>query len=195
MSILERLLYIPGHLTHRTTRRGATLAATKSAPTAGGERYPLAADRSDAEHGVVLVALTGTALDHELMALACVAARQARVGVVHALFGIAVPRVRAVDDEAPEERALAEAALARAATDAREFGLAVEGEYMQARDVGACLVRMAAAAHRCSLLILGASASAADEDASDDAGLAAYALRHAPCRVWVVRGGAPGVNR
>jgi nucleotide-binding universal stress UspA family protein len=136
--------------------------------------------------GEILVALAGDELDDEVMALACTLARMQGVRV-RAVYGIAVPRCRAVDDEMPTERAKAESALARAGETSRRCGVAIETECVQSRDMAESLVRIAKSGG-CGLLVVGVRREA---DGADDEGLpkmVADVLKQAPCRVWLVRG-------
>jgi hypothetical protein len=202
MSILERLLRHPERPRTMTTatnggtnggRPGIASAAQASVHGSTPDLLPMnllpAADER-AGRGTrcgIVVALTGDELDHELMALACTVAREKHVTVVHAMYGIAVPRTKAVNADMPAERRAAEAALQRAVEDARPFHITVEKEYLQSRCVGASLVH-AATAHACALLILGLPSSAETEDATEISETLAHVLAQAPFRLWVVRG-------
>lgn len=135
----------------------------------------------------ILVALSGDALDGELMALACTMARTRHVERVEVVYSIAVPRALPVNDEMPAERAHAEAALANAREEAKHYGLTVEAEYIQSRDIGESLVQVARA-RGCTLLIVGLPYDDGGDGEAKVAETTEEVLRRAPCRVWVVRG-------
>ncbi|HEX6817732.1 MAG TPA: universal stress protein [Ktedonobacterales bacterium] len=135
-------------------------------------------------HDTILVALSGSALDHETMTVACMMARAHRTNVVHAIYAVEVPRSLAVTDEMPSAQAEAAAALDRACNDAVPFGLHVTREYVQSRDAGECLVQLARR-DDCALLVIGLPCG--KESEGDSTEKVDNVLRKAPCRVWVVR--------
>jgi hypothetical protein len=202
MSILKRLMRHPecADTAPSATNEGS-YGATPDAQTGGQAGKPdllptLAATEACIARGTqgarcgVVVALTGGELDHELMALACTVASEKHLDVVQAIYGIEVPRTKAVNDDMPTERRAADAALERAAQDAKAYHITVAKEIVQSRRVGTSLVH-AATAHGCALLILGLPCAAAMEDATEETGMSellADVLMLAPFRVWVVRG-------
>lgn len=139
----------------------------------------------------VLVAITGEALDQELMALACAVAEQKHTKVVHALYVIEVPRTKPINEELREEREKANQALDAAEQDARKCDIGLDREFLQSRTVGQSLADAAAKQH-CTLLIIGQPYNAESDDQFELTDTVEYVLKHAPCRVWVIRGQQPG---
>ncbi len=134
----------------------------------------------------VLVSLTGTDLDTEIVTLACNIARQKKVEV-YAVFGIEVPRTLAVDAEMPEESRLAGEALDRATALAEQLHVHLESEIIQSRHFGQSLVDEGEA-HACALIILGVPYHVGRNGHFDLGETADFVLKNAPCRVWLVRG-------
>lgn len=134
----------------------------------------------------VLVSMTGTELDNELVTLACTIAQKKRVEV-YAVRGIEVPRTLAVDAEMPEETKAAGETLDRAAQIADQLHVHLESEIIQSRHFGQSLVDEGEA-HACALLILGVPYKIGLSGQFDLGETAEYALKNAHCRVWVVRG-------
>lgn len=137
----------------------------------------------------ILVAVTGTELDREIMTLACNVAQQ-KHGDVYAIYGIEVPRTLAVDAEMPDETQLAGDALERAAAVAQQLGVHIEPEIVQSRHFGQSLVDEAEA-HHCALLVLGMPYKLSFGGNFTYGNTVEFALKNAPCRVWLVRGQAP----
>ncbi len=190
MSILERLLYQHG----RAAKMGDHQNGVGGTQANGhGEPDMLPLDETSQERCQdcgVLVAITGGELDHELMALACAVAQKKHSNVIHAIYGIEVPRTKPVDEEMTTERAQADQALDQAAADAETCHISVDKEYVQSRNVGQSLVS-AAAAHGCALMIIGLPYKAEAEGQLEMNETVDYVLKHAPCRVWVIRGRPP----
>lgn len=190
MSILERLLYQHG----RAAKMGDHQNGVGGTQVNGhGEPDMLPLDETSQERCEdcgVLVAITGGELDHELMALACAVAQKKHSNVIHAIYGIEVPRTKPVDEEMTTERAQADQALDQAAADAETCHISVDKEYVQSRNVGQSLVS-AAAAHGCALMIIGLPYKAEAEGQLEMNETVDYVLKHAPCRVWVIRGRPP----
>lgn len=137
-----------------------------------------------ASHDTILVALTGSVLDREIMTLACTMALARRTNMVHAIYAAEVPRSLAITDEMPVAQAAAAVALERAGEDAALFGIGVVKEYIQSRDIGECLVQVARRGDF-QLLVMGLPSG--DEAEADATEKVDNVLRKAPCRVWVVR--------
>lgn len=190
MSILERLLYQHG----RAAKIGDHQHGGVDGQANGrGEpdMLPLGeTTQEQCQNCSVLVAVTGGELDHELMALACAVAQKKHTQVVHAIYGIEVPRTKPVDEELPAERTQADHALDQAAADGESCHISVDKEYVQSRNVGQSLVS-AAATHGCALLIIGLPYKAEAEGQLEMNETVDYVLKHAPCRVWVIRGRPP----
>ena len=156
------------------------------------DMLPLAEDPSG--RGVhckcnVLVAVTGSDLDRELMTLAGKVAHEKKAQIF-AVYGIEVPRTKAIDDEMPEETAAAHEALSRVAAVADQMNIKIDPEIVQSRHFGHSLADEAEA-HDCALLIIGVSYASATGDQIEGAETLDYVLRNAPCKVWIVRGQPP----
>ena len=193
VSILERLLYQQGRAAKINDRqREGMSAGDSSGRMAKPDMLPLSQPSSRfCRECSVLVAVTGEALDHEMMALACTVAKEKHTNVVHAIYGIDVPRTMAVDDEMTDERKKADEALKSAANDARPYEIKVDKEYIQSRNFGQSLVD-AARDNGCALLIVGLPYRAQTEEGQFElTDTVDYVLKNAPCRVWVVRGQPP----
>jgi nucleotide-binding universal stress UspA family protein len=137
----------------------------------------------------ILVAISGTPLDRSVMTLACKAARDKKAQVF-AVFGIEVPRTKAIDDEMPAETRSAHEALDQVTSVAGRMDIDIEPEIVQSRDFGHSLVDEAEA-HECALLVMGLPYRLGVEGEIVGTEALDYVLRHAPCTVWVVRGQPP----
>ncbi len=115
MSILERLLSQNGR-TARMNGHDGGHDAENGAQEPKMDMLPLsAATDGHCEKYLVLVSLTGAALDNQLMAVACSVAKTKPNVEVRAIYGIEVPRTLPVNAEMPEKTRLAEEALKNAA--------------------------------------------------------------------------------
>ena len=141
------------------------------------------------KHGNVLVAVSGCDLDREVMTLACKVA-EAKKAPIFAVYGIEVPRTKAIDDEMPTETEEAHAALDCAGTVAERLGIQIEPEIVQSRHFGHSLVDEAEA-HDCALVIMSLPYRMGIGGEIEGAEAVDYVLRNAPCTVWVVRGRPP----
>ena len=106
MSILERLLSQNGR-TARINGHDASHDAEDGANEPKMDMLPLsAAVDGHCEKYLVLVSLTGAALDNQLMAVACSVAKTKPNVEVRAIYGIEVPRTLPVNAEMPEKTRL-----------------------------------------------------------------------------------------
>jgi nucleotide-binding universal stress UspA family protein len=137
----------------------------------------------------VLVGLTGTDLDRELVTFGCTIGKAKKVGV-YAVYGIEVPRTLAVDAEMPEETRRASEALDRATAVAEQLDVHIEPEIIQSRHFGQSLVEEGEA-HDCAVIILGLPYGLARTGNFDLGETADYVLKNAPCKVWLMRGRRP----
>ncbi|MBF6591740.1 MAG: universal stress protein [Ktedonobacterales bacterium] len=137
----------------------------------------------------ILVAVTGTDLDKELVSLACNLAKKKHVSVF-AAYGIPVPRTLPVDADMPTETRQANEALLRAEAIADRSGSPIETEIIQSRHFGQSLVEEAGT-HECALVVLGLPYRVGRQGQFELGETADYVLKNAPCRVWVVRGEPP----
>jgi nucleotide-binding universal stress UspA family protein len=192
VSILERLLYQQGRAARTSNgQRAAMMTPDGNGRTSKADMLPLPeAPSPHCTQCSVLVAVTGEAIDHELIALAGTVAKKKHADAIHVIYGIEVPRTKAIDADMPAERRKANEALNSAAVDAKEFEIRVDKEYIQSRNFGQSLVD-AAEAHGCALLIVGVAYQAPAEGQFELTETVDYVLKYAPCRVWVVRGQPP----
>jgi nucleotide-binding universal stress UspA family protein len=130
----------------------------------------------------ILVALSGTPVDPDLVRMACFMAKHSkgRVYVVHVLE---VPRTLPLD--APLQNPEVDALLDRAIEAAEEANYEVEAEVVQARDAGPGIVDEARD-RDCSLIIMGL-VPRYRFGRFDMGRTVPYVLEHATSRVFVVR--------
>ena len=134
----------------------------------------------------VLVAISGKAVDDEVISLACTVAKAKKVNV-YVVYGIEVPRKLALDAEMPEETQAANEALDRASAIADQLQVRVQPEIIQSRNFGQSLVDEAVA-HDCSLLVVGLPYQLGIGGHFDLGATVDYVLKNALCRVWMIRG-------
>ena len=134
----------------------------------------------------VLVVVTGSEQDRELITLACTIAKMKK-SQVYAVFGIEVPRTLPVDAEMAKESDEGSAALDHATAVATQLNFPIEPEIVQSRSLGQSFVDESDV-HSCSLIILGLPyrLGRTGQVCLDDT--AQYVLKNAPHRVWLVRG-------
>lgn len=146
----------------------------------------------------ILVALTDTLIDDEAVSVACSLARKRKVEAF-AVFGIQVPRKRALDDEMPDETEKANRTLDAAKEVADQLQAPLETEIIHTRHLGQALIQEAVD-HECALIVMGVSYQLGVNGQFALSETADYVLKHSPCRVWLVRGPcnspncAPGQN-
>ena len=138
----------------------------------------------------ILVPVNGNATDEEAIALACEVARWGKASV-YAIYVIEVKRTLPLDVDLPPEAAKGDTILGRAERVADEFGLEIETEILQARDVGTAIVDEALE-REVDLVVMGISYKRKFGE-FDLGHTAPYVLKNAPCRVWLARA-APGVG-
>jgi nucleotide-binding universal stress UspA family protein len=137
----------------------------------------------------VLVGLTGTDLDRELVTFACTIGKSKKVSV-YVVYGIEVPRTLAVDAEMPEQTRQAGEALDIAAMVAGQLDVRIESEIIQSRHFGKSLVEEGEA-HECALIIMGLPYALAHGGHFDLSETVDFVLKSAPCKVWLMRGAQP----
>ena len=137
----------------------------------------------------VLVVVTGSAQDRELVTLACTIAKTKK-SQVYAVYGIEVPRTLPVDAEMARESEQGNTALDSAVTVASQLNFPLEPEIVQSRSLGQSFVDESDV-HGCSLIILGLPYrfGRSGQVCLDDT--AQFVLKNAPHRVWMVRGEPP----
>jgi len=132
----------------------------------------------------ILVPVNGNSTDEDIVALACGLAKRQRAEV-YAMYVIEVDRRLPLDAELSAETSRGEVALERAERQARELGVSLRTELVQARDVGTAIVDEALA-RQVELIILGIPYR--KKFGEFDLGKTApYVLKHAPCSVWIAR--------
>lgn len=134
----------------------------------------------------VLVVVTGSDQDRELVTLACTIAK-GKKSQVYAVYGIEVPRTLAVDAEMAKESEQGNVALDAAVSVASQLSFPIEPEIVQSRSLGQSFVDESEV-HGCSLIILGLPYRfwRTGQVCLDDT--AQFVLKNAPHRVWLVRG-------
>jgi K+-sensing histidine kinase KdpD len=134
----------------------------------------------------VLVVVTGSVQDRELVTLACTIAKTKK-SQVYAVYGIEVPRTLPVDAEMARESEQGNTALDSAVTVASQLNFPLEPEIVQSRSLGQSFVDESDV-HGCSLIILGLPYrfGRSGQVCLDDT--AQFVLKNAPHRVWMVRG-------
>ncbi|HEU0028081.1 MAG TPA: universal stress protein [Ktedonobacterales bacterium] len=156
---------------------------------------PLAADergQAPARQRNILVALTDTSIDDEAVSVACSLARKRKVEAF-AVFGIQVPRKRALDDEMPEETEKANRTLDAAKDVAEQLQAPLETEIVHTRHLGQALIQEAVD-HDCALIVMGVPYQVGVNGQFALSETAEYVLKHAPSRVWLVRGPCDSSN-
>jgi nucleotide-binding universal stress UspA family protein len=131
-----------------------------------------------------LALVDGSPQDGAVVGIACDLVRGAR-GIVWLLYVIDVPRRLPVDAEIPAETARGEQALQRMESLGKQLKCRVEGEILQAREVGAAIIREALD-RGVDAIVFGIPYM--ERYGSPTLGeTAPYILRHSPCAVVVHR--------
>jgi hypothetical protein len=141
----------------------------------------------------ILVAVNGSELDRDLITMAGKVASDPKFGVkpkIFAVFGIEVPRTKAIDDEMPEATERAHTALNSVAEVAAKFKIDIEQEIIQSRHFGHSLVDEVDA-HDVGMLIYGQSYLKGPDGRLVGFEALEHVLQHAACKVWAVRGMPP----
>jgi len=134
----------------------------------------------------IIVGVTGSELDRETVSVACTLAKTKKVEAF-AIYGIEVPRTQPIDAEMGDETRQASEALERAVAIAGQVGADLEPEIVQSRSFGQSLVDESEA-HGCALIILGVPYRLGHSGQFQISETADYVLKHARCKVWIVRG-------
>ncbi|MEO7002471.1 MAG: universal stress protein [Ktedonobacterales bacterium] len=133
----------------------------------------------------IIVGVTGAELDRETVSVACILAKTKKVEAF-AIYGIEVPRTQPIDAEMANETNAASVALERARAIAEQVGADLEPEIVQSRSFGQSLVDESEA-HGCALIILGVPYRLGHSGQFQISETADYVLKHARCKVWIVR--------
>ena len=136
----------------------------------------------------ILVPVNGSPLDDDVLSLACEMVNHKK-GTVWVLYVIEVARTLPLDAEVPAETARGEAVLQHLEKLGKSMKCRLEGEILQARNVGPAIVQEAVD-RDAELLIAGTDYQ--EHYGSPTLGdLVPYLLKHSPCRVLVYRGAQP----
>lgn len=152
-----------------------------------GAEVPLGAGRdipTTIRAKVILVPVDGCPASLEAVAVGCGLARRQK-GKVYVIHVIEVPRALALDAELEPEATRGEQLLQEAEHVARQADYQVEGELLQARDVGQAVVDEAIS-RGVELIIMGMEHKQPTGEFQMGR-LPQYVLRNAPCEVWVIR--------
>jgi nucleotide-binding universal stress UspA family protein len=133
--------------------------------------------------------VNGNPTDDDAVALACEIGKRGKASV-YAIYVIEVKRTLPLDVDLPPEAAKGDSVLARAERIAEEFGIDLETEILQARDVGTAIVDEALE-RDIDLIVMGIGYKRKFGE-FDLGHTAPYVLKNAPCRVWLARA-APNV--
>lgn len=138
----------------------------------------------------VLVPVNGSALDDEIVSLACEMVNHKK-GTVWVLYVIEVARRLPLDAEVPVETTRGEQVLQHLEALGKSKKCRIDGEILQARNVGPAIVQEAVD-RDAELLIAGADYQ--EHFGSPTIGdLVPYLLKRSPCRVLVYRGAQPAL--
>lgn len=132
----------------------------------------------------ILVAVHGDPTDDELIALACLLAKRSRAEII-AIYITEVKRTLPLDADLGPETARGEAVLDRAERTAEALSQEIQTELLQARDAGTAIVDEATE-RGVDLIIMGMRYQKRFGE-FDLGTVVPYVLKHAPCRVCVVR--------
>ncbi len=136
-----------------------------------------------------VVPTDGSAASMEAIAIACSLAKRNK-GKVYVVHVIEVKRSLPLDADQSEEAARGEEILAQAEKVAEAQDFEVEGELLQSREAGHAVVDEAAE-RRADVLLVGMEAEGAF-GGFQLGRLPQYAVKNAPCRVWLWRSIAEG---
>ena len=132
-----------------------------------------------------LALVTGSPLDADVVSLACDLTRASK-GCVWVLYVIEIDLSLPVDAEVSSETTRGEQTLQRMEQLGKSLKCKVEGDILQARDMGAAIVREAAD-REVDVIITGMPY--VERYGNPSLGeIAPYVLRHSHCRVVVYRG-------
>ena len=136
----------------------------------------------------ILVALSGTSVDEELMDFACYQAKRAK-GRLYAVYVIEVKRELPLEVDLPEEVEKGEVVLQKAEDIARHWKEGLETEVLQARDAGTAIVEEAER-RDVDLLVVGLRYRKKFDQFHVGATVS-HVLKNATCRVCVWREAIP----
>lgn len=132
----------------------------------------------------ILVVVDGTTASDYALSVACETARRQHASIF-ALHVVEVPRRLPVDAEMSAELERGEQILAAAEAAAEKYDLKLEGNILQARNVGSAVVDEAVAL-RVDAVVIGL-AYHRSYGRYDIGQMAQFVLENAPTQVWVIR--------
>ena len=135
-----------------------------------------------------LVPVSGTSVDEDAVALACDLVRHAK-GTVIVLYVVIVPRSLPLDAEVPGETAKGERVLQQMERLGKSLKSKVEGEILQARELGPTMIDEAVQ-RNADLLVLG-SPYLEHYGVPALGDVVPYLLKYSPCPVLVYRDEQP----
>ena len=135
-----------------------------------------------------LVPVSGTTVDEDAVALACDLVRHAK-GIVIVLYVITIPRSLPLDAEIPGETARGERLLQQMERLGKSLKCRVEGEILQARELGPTMVDEAVQ-RNADVLVLG-SPYLEHYGVPSLGDVVPYLLKYSPCPVLVYRDEQP----
>ena len=138
-----------------------------------------------AELDSLLVPVDGSEASLRALAVACDIARRRKTCSVSAVHVIEVPRRLPLDADLVVELERGERILERAEALAKERGVTLDGDLLQARQAGPAIVDEAAE-RGAGAIVMGVDYHR-PHGAFELGRLPEYALTHAPCEVWLIR--------
>ena len=132
----------------------------------------------------ILVTVSGTAVDHEVLDLACLVAKKTRAKIT-ALYVIRVARTLPLDAEIPGDTEAGENVLEQAERIASSAGVKIETDLLQSRELGSAIVDEAVE-RSADLIVMGMMKERIFGEV-EFGETAKFVLVNAPCRVWLCR--------
>lgn len=142
-------------------------------------------DSPIAELDSLLVPIDGSEASLRALAIACEIARRRKTCSVSAVHVIEVPRRLPVEADLVAELERGERILERAEAVAKEHGVQLDGDLLQAREAGPAIVDEATE-RGAGAIVMGVDYHR-PHGAFQLGRLPQYALVHAPCEVWLIR--------
>jgi nucleotide-binding universal stress UspA family protein len=132
----------------------------------------------------ILVPIKGNPTDNEVLELACQIAERSK-SQVYAIHVIEVNRTLPLDAELQEEAERGEDLLNQAEQVGERFGITIQTDLLQARDVGPAIVDEVLE-RDIDLVVIGITLRKRYGEL-DLGSTLPYVLKNAPCRVWACR--------
>jgi nucleotide-binding universal stress UspA family protein len=132
----------------------------------------------------ILAPVNGTAIDSEVIEFACSVAKRTKAEI-YAIYVIEVKRSLPLDADMQPEMERGEQVLEQAEHIAEANDCRIQSELLQAREIGPAIVDEAIE-RSVDMVVLGLPFSKRIGE-FELGKTASYVLKHAPCRVWVLR--------